>query len=129
MPTNTSPPELPAGSTDRGRIYIMYGPADEIDAHPSGGTYERPIEEGGGATSTYPFEDWRYRYLEGVGQEVIIEFVDNCMCGDFHMTLDRGEKDALLHTPERRSDAVRADGLGEPRRAHQGGLETLGPGA
>src|SRR5271156_2317889 len=29
---------LPGWKTDRGRIYIMYGPADEIDAHPSGGT-------------------------------------------------------------------------------------------
>src|SRR4029077_20836064 len=71
--------------TDRGRIYMRYGPPDEIDASPSGGAYDRPIEEGGGSTSTYPFEDWRYRYLEGVGQEVIIEFVDTCMCGEFHM--------------------------------------------
>ena len=40
--------------TDRGRIYIMYGPPDENDSHPSGGTYLRPQEEGGGETSTYP---------------------------------------------------------------------------
>ncbi len=85
--------------TDRGRIYIAYGPPDEIDAHPSGGSYERPMEEGGGETSTYPFEDWRYRYIEGVGQEVILEFVDPCMCGDYHLTIDPNEKDALLHTP------------------------------
>ena len=57
------------------------------------------MEEGGGETSTFPFEDWRYRYIEGIGQEVIIEFVDTCMCGDYHMTIDRSEKDALLHTP------------------------------
>ena len=61
---------LPGWKTDRGRIYIMYGAADEIDRIPTGGTYERPIEEGGGDTSTFPFEDWRYRYLEGIGQEV-----------------------------------------------------------
>ena len=77
----------------------MYGPADEVESHPSGGTYERPMEEGGGETSTFPFEDWRYRYIEGIGQEVIIEFVDTCMCGDYHMTIDRSEKDALLYTP------------------------------
>src|SRR5580704_5689927 len=59
--------------TDRGRIYIMYGPPDEISGNPGGGAYDRPIDEGGGSTSTYPFEDWRYRYLEGLGQEVIIE--------------------------------------------------------
>ena len=86
--------------TDRGRIYIVFGPPDEIDSHPSGGQYERPMEEGGGSTSTYPFETWRYRYIEAIDkQEVIIEFVDPCMCGDYHMTIDANEKDALLHTP------------------------------
>ncbi|HEY4899370.1 MAG TPA: GWxTD domain-containing protein [Terriglobales bacterium] len=88
--------------TDRGRIYIVFGPPDEIDAHPSGGQYNRPMEEGGGETSTYPFETWRYRYIEGLGdkgQQVMIEFVDTCMCGDYHMTIDPNEKDALLHTP------------------------------
>jgi len=57
------------------------------------------MEEGGGETSTFPFEQWRYRYLEGIGQEVIIEFVDTCMCGEYHMTMDRSEKDALKYTP------------------------------
>src|SRR6201984_377428 len=90
---------IPGWKSDRGRMYIMYGAPDEIDSHPSGGTYERPMEEGGGETSTFPFEDWRYRYLEGIGQEIIIEFVDNCMCGDYHMTMDRSEKDALKYTP------------------------------
>jgi GWxTD domain-containing protein len=90
---------IPGWRTDRGRIYIIWGPADQIEAHPSGGTYERPTEEGGGTTSTYPFETWRYRYLEGVGQEVILEFVDPCSCGDYHLTTDPNEKDALLHTP------------------------------
>ena len=92
----------PGWMTDRGRIYIVFGPPDEIDSHPSGGTYNRPMEEGGGETSTYPFETWRYRYIEGLGahsQEVMIEFVDTCMCGDYHMTIDPNEKDALLHTP------------------------------
>ncbi|HEV2715142.1 MAG TPA: GWxTD domain-containing protein, partial [Terriglobales bacterium] len=60
---------IPGWKSDRGRIYVVYGPADEIESHPSGGTYERPIEEGGGSTSTFPFEDWRYRYIEGIGQE------------------------------------------------------------
>jgi GWxTD domain-containing protein len=85
--------------TDRGRIYIMYGPADEIDSHPSGGMYERPESEGGGETSTYPFEDWRYRYIDGVGTNVILEFVDPTMTGEYHLTMDPGEKDALLHVP------------------------------
>jgi GWxTD domain-containing protein len=89
--------------TDRGRIYIVFGPPDEIESHPSGGTYDRPMEEGGGETSTYPFERWRYRYIEGLNssnkQEVWIEFVDTCMCGDYHMSMDPNEKDAMLHVP------------------------------
>jgi GWxTD domain-containing protein len=90
---------IPGWKTDRGRIYIMWGPPDETDSHPSGGTYERPPEEGGGETTTYPFEDWRYRYLEGIGENVIIEFVDPTMTGEYHLTMDPSEKDALTYVP------------------------------
>src|SRR5438270_11012729 len=88
---------IPGWKSDRGRIYIVYGPAAEIESHRSGGTYERPMEAGGGTTSTYLSEHWRYRYLEGVVQEVIIELVGSCMCGDYHMTIHRCLKDALLY--------------------------------
>ena len=77
----------------------MYGPADEVDSHPSGGSYERPDSEGGGETSTYPFEQWRYRYIDGIGKNVILEFVDTTMTGEYQLTMDPGEKDALLHVP------------------------------
>ena len=90
---------IPGWKTDRGRIYTMWGPPDEIDSHPSGGTYERPADEGGGETSTYPFEDWRYRYLEGIGENVELEFVDPTMTGEYHLTTDPSEKDALLYVP------------------------------
>ncbi len=120
---------IPGWKTDRGRIYIMYGPADEVDSHPSGGTYERPMDEGGGETSTYPFEDWRYRYLEGIGQEVIIEFVDTCMCGEYHMTIDRSEKDALKYTPNAGLTLYEQMGLSnKASRFSNGGLEQLGAG-
>jgi GWxTD domain-containing protein len=120
---------IPGWKSDRGRIYIMYGPADEIESHPSGGSYERPMEEGGGETSTFPFEDWRYRYLEGVGQEVIIEFVDSCMCGDYHMTMDRSEKDALLYTPNAGLTLYEQMGMAsKASRFSGGGLERLGTG-
>jgi GWxTD domain-containing protein len=90
---------IPGWKTDRGRIYIMYGPADEVESHPSGGTYQRPMDEGGGETSTYPFEQWRYRYIEGIGTNIVIEFVDPTMTGEYHMTMDPSEKDALLMVP------------------------------
>src|SRR5499427_2308593 len=89
----------PGWKTDRGRIYITRGKPDEIESHPSGGTYDRPIEEGGGTTSTFPFEIWRYRYIEGIGNEVLLEFVDPSMSGEYRMTIDPSEKDALLHVP------------------------------
>jgi GWxTD domain-containing protein len=120
---------IPGWKSDRGRMYIMYGPADEIDSHPSGGSYERPMEEGGGETSTFPFEDWRYRYLEGIGQEVIIEFVDTCMCGDYHMTIDRSEKDALKNTPNAGLTLYEQMGMASKTDRFTGnGLEQLGAG-
>src|SRR5258708_5763825 len=77
----------------------MFSTSDENEGHPRGGTYERRPEEGGGNTSTYAFEKWRYRYLEGVGQEIILEFVDTTMSGEYRMTMDPSEKDALLYVP------------------------------
>jgi GWxTD domain-containing protein len=122
------PAGIPGWKTDRGRIYVMYGPADEIESHPSGGTYQRPMEEGGGSTSTFPFETWRYRYLDDVGQEVIIEFVDTCMCGDYHMTMDRSEKDALLYTPGAGLTLYEQMGMANKTSRFNGGMERLGLG-
>jgi GWxTD domain-containing protein len=90
---------IPGWKTDRGKMYIIWGPPDEIDSHPTGGTYDRPMEEGGGSTTTYPWETWRWRYLEGIGENIILEFVDPSGSGEFHMTMDPSEKDALLHVP------------------------------
>jgi GWxTD domain-containing protein len=118
---------IPGWKSDRGRTYIVFGPADEIESHPSGGSYERPMEEGGGETSTFPFETWRYRYLEGIGQEVIIEFVDTCMCGDYHMTMDRSEKDALKYTPNAGLTLYEQMGMAnKASRFSGGGIEQLG---
>jgi len=118
---------IPGWKSDRGRTYIVFGPADEIESHPSGGSYERPMEEGGGETSTFPFETWRYRYLEGIGQEVMIEFVDTCMCGDYHMTIDRSEKDALKYTPNAGLTLYEQMGMkSKASRFTNGGIEQLG---
>jgi GWxTD domain-containing protein len=120
---------VPGWKTDRGRIYIVFGKPDEIESHPSGGTYERPMDEGGGETSTFPFEDWRYRYIEGIGQEVIVEFVDSCMCGEYHMTMDRSEKDALLQTPNAGLTMWEQMGMAnKSQRFSNGGMERLGLG-
>jgi GWxTD domain-containing protein len=119
----------PGWKTDRGHIYISFGKPDSIDSHPSGGNYQRPMEEGGGSTSTYPFETWHYRYLQGVGDNIDIEFVDTCMCGDYHMTIDRSEKDALKYVPG--AGATMYEQMGQASKADRfsgGGLEQLGTG-
>ena len=90
---------IPGWKTDRGRIYIIWGAPDEIESHPTGGTYDRPTEEGGGSTTTYPWERWRYRYLEGIQENVELEFVDPSGSGEYHLTMDPSEKDALLMVP------------------------------
>lgn len=90
---------IPGWKTDRGHIYILWGPPDEIESHPSGGTYDRPPEQGGGSTTTYPWELWRYRHLEDIGDNIELEFVDPSGSGEFHLTMDPGEKDALAHVP------------------------------
>jgi len=118
----------PGWKTDRGHIYISFGKPDSIDAHPSGGTYERPMDEGGGETSTFPFETWHYRYLEGIGDNIDIEFVDTCQCGDYHFTIDRSEKDALLRVPG--AGATLQESMGQSKKADRfkGGIESLGDG-
>jgi len=119
---------IPGWRTDRGRIYIMYGKPDSIDSHPMGGPYQRPAEEGGGQTETYPFEVWRYRWLEGIGQEIEIEFVDDCSCGAYEMTLDRSKKDALLHVPNAGLTDMEAMGMANKADRFRNGMESLGQG-
>jgi GWxTD domain-containing protein len=119
---------MPGWRTDRGRIYIMYGPPTSIDSHPMGGPYQRSAEEGGGQTETFPFEVWRYRYLEGIGQEIEIEFVDDCGCGSYEMTLDRSKKDALLHVPNAGLTTMEEMGQANKADRFRGGLESIGAG-
>jgi GWxTD domain-containing protein len=90
---------IPGWKSDRGRIWIMYGKPDERETHPSGGSYDRPSYEGGGNTTTYPFEIWFYRYLAGVGSGVEIEFVDPTGSGEYRIARNPDEKDAMLNIP------------------------------
>jgi GWxTD domain-containing protein len=119
----------PGWKTDRGHIYIAFGKPDSIDSHPSGGAYQRPMDEGGGETSTFPFEVWHYRYLEGIGDNIDLEFVDTCQCGDYHYTIDRSEKDALLRVPG--AGLTQSEEMGMSKKADRfagGNLENLGKG-
>lgn len=90
---------IPGWMTDRGRIYITWGKPDSVESHPSGGSYDRPSYEGGGSTTTYPFEIWFYRHLDNVGDGIEIEFVDPTGTGEYRIARNANEKDALLMVP------------------------------
>jgi GWxTD domain-containing protein len=119
----------PGWRTDRGHIYIAFGAPDSIESHPSGGSYQRPLDEGGGETSTFPFEVWHYRNIEGVGDNIDLEFVDSCQCSDYHFTIDRSEKDALLRTPN--AGLTQWESMGMAKKADRfngSSMEALGKG-
>ncbi|MBK8147276.1 MAG: GWxTD domain-containing protein [Acidobacteria bacterium] len=90
---------IPGWMTDRGRTYITWGKPDSVESHPAGGAYDRPSYEGGGSTTTYPFEIWFYRHLDGVGDGIEIEFVDPTGTGEYRIARSPNEKDALLMVP------------------------------
>ena len=90
---------IPGRKTDRGHIYILWGPPDEIESHPTGGIYERTPGQGGGSSNAYPWELWRYRHLEDIGENIEIEFIDPTNSGEYHLTMDPCQKDALAHVP------------------------------
>jgi len=90
---------IPGWKTDRGRIYVMFGKPDELESHPTGGAYNRPYNEGGGTTTTYPFEKWWYRHIEGIGDDIEIEFVDQSGSGEYRIAMSPDEKDALINVP------------------------------
>ena len=68
----------------------MYGKPDEIESHRTGGSYNRPTKEG--TASTYPFEKWWYRHIDGVGDDIEIEFVDRFGTGEYRMAMSPDEK-------------------------------------
>ena len=90
---------IPGWKTDRGRVYIVFGPPTNRERYSAGSMYHRPLYEGGGSTRTYPFEKWYYNHLDGVGEGIELEFVDPTMTGGFRLALRPEEKDALLHMP------------------------------
>ena len=116
---------IPGWKTDRGRMYIMFGKPDQVESHPSGGSYDRPTWEGGGNTSTYPFEIWWYRYIEGVGSDIEIEFVDPTGSGEYRIARNPNEKDALLYTPN--AGLTLAEQLGLANKADRIAYGMFGP--
>jgi GWxTD domain-containing protein len=117
----------PGWLTDRGRIYIIHGPPTSIEARPAGGVYKRPIEEGGGTTSVFPYEKWRYMYIEGIGNDVELEFVDKTDSGKYELAVFYWEKDATTWSPG--SGKTLAEEIGMSTRADRPGMIPAAGGA
>ncbi|MBM3789570.1 MAG: GWxTD domain-containing protein, partial [Acidobacteria bacterium] len=90
---------IPGWMTDRGRIYIKFGAPDRLQTYAGGSGYERPWQEGGGRTVTHPFERWEYRHIEGIGDDIEIEFVDYSGGNLYKISHNPIEKDMMLHVP------------------------------
>ena len=59
---------IPGWKTDRGHVYILYGPPDELEVHP------------------HQTEIWLYHHVKGVGENTAITFVDSTGRGDFRLS-------------------------------------------
>jgi GWxTD domain-containing protein len=91
---------IPGWKTDRGRFYIMYGPPDYIARHV--GSYGAP-RSGEIKLSGYNSEEWRWKYIKGLGCNVVLEFEDKCECGEYHLTLgDNGVSHQASNVTPRR---------------------------
>jgi len=89
----------PGWMTDRGKVYITWGPPANIVSRPTGGFYVRTIEEGGGTTTVYPYEKWTYHYIEGIGSNIDLEFVDPTESGEYKLAVYDWEKDSSMFHP------------------------------
>src|SRR5678815_4199298 len=116
----------PGRLTDRGRIYIKFGKTDEVESHPAGGSYDRPSYEGGGSTSTYPFEKWFYRNIPNVTSGVELEFVDPTGSGEYRLARNPDEKDALIMIPGAGQTLAEQLGIGQDRADRIAGLNGFG---
>jgi TonB family protein len=81
----------PGWKSDRGHIYIAYGKPESIGSHPSAAP---------GSGSSFPYEIWHYRHIDGIGDKVDLKFVDTCNCGEYHYTIDPTGKDLLKNVPQ-----------------------------
>jgi len=74
-------------TSDREHLYAILGSPDSIENENT--IQPRTIEEGAGFADSFPFETWHYAHLNGVGDNVDLDFVDDCMCGNYELTYPR----------------------------------------
>jgi GWxTD domain-containing protein len=61
--------------SDRGRVYILYGPPNKIDSYAA--------EANQSGQGGYAYEIWHYSFIEGIGEDATARFVDTCACGGY----------------------------------------------
>jgi GWxTD domain-containing protein len=67
--------KVPGWKTDRGHVYVVYGPPDSVLRQPANG-------------ANPPEELWSYRHMPGADGDVALKFVDRCACGEFVLVSD-----------------------------------------
>ncbi len=87
---------MPGWRTDRGRIYIMFGPPDFVQTNPGGlrGFLFGPTAD----TAEFPSEVWTYRYLPGLktrNQNIEFIFVNYYNAGAYKLTTSPSLANAL----------------------------------
>jgi GWxTD domain-containing protein len=88
----TTPSGIRGWLTDRGRTLILHGEPDQR-ANAALAALRR---EDGSVISLGPLELWRYRYIQGIGNNVELTFVDTARRGNYRLELDPKQKDPLI---------------------------------
>ena len=103
--------DVPGWKTDRGRVYILYGPPDKIDSHPINDSSWQALD-GEVRGAKYSWEEWHYNYLDFVGENVACDFVDAGGAGNYHLRAVQQDNVALLFLPVHFLGDVRSAGAG-----------------
>jgi GWxTD domain-containing protein len=90
--------QIPGWQTDRGRAYVTFGPPDSIESYRSAEITGRPPEEGN-ETVQYSWEAWHYKHIEGVRENLELDFVDPSGSGDYRLSMPAEERDELIFAP------------------------------
>jgi GWxTD domain-containing protein len=71
--------------TDRGRVYVVFGPPDSVDVYANRGEAGTPPSQGS-ETHLHPAETWHYHYIQGIGENVQLDFAYEASHRDYLLT-------------------------------------------
>ena len=82
-PTSITPPVSPAGRPTAAASTSPTGRRTKSRRTPRAAAMSGLRKKAAAKRPPIPFEQWRYRYIEGIGTDIIIEFVDPTMSGEY----------------------------------------------